>query len=144
VRDTPHSHAHGPAAGQDANVVDSSAWLEYFAGGPNARAFAPAVQAIHQLVVPSITLYEVYRRMDVQRGRGFAQQAVAQMMQGRVVDLDAQLALRAAQLSRVEGLPMADSIVLATARLHLAALWTQDDDFEDIPGVHFFRKAVST
>jgi predicted nucleic acid-binding protein len=122
--------------------VDSSAWLEYFAGGPNARAFASAIQAVAQLLVPSITLYEVYKRMDAQRGRGLAQQAVALMMQGRVVDFDAQIALTAAQVSRAETLPLADSIILATARLHRATLWTQDEDFEHIAGVRFYRKGA--
>lgn len=122
------------------NVVDSSAWLEYFADDPNASAFAPAIEHLDSLVVPSITLYEVYKRMDAQRGRGAAQRAVAQMMQGHVVDLDAHVALTAAQLSRAERLPMADSIILATTRLHHATLWTQDDDFEHVQGVQFRRK----
>ena len=124
------------------SVVDSSAWLEYFADGPNAEVFAPAVERLEALIVPSITIYEVYKRMDAQRGRGAAQRAVAQMMQGRVVDLDAHIALTAAQLSHAEGLPMADSIILATTRLHRATLWTQDDDFERVAGVRFFPKVA--
>ena len=102
-----------------------------------------AIQAIPQLLVPSITLYEVYRRMDVQRGRGFAQEAVAQMMQGRVVDLDAQTALTAAQLSRMRICRWPIVFILATARLHWAALWTQDDDFEGRAGVHFLCKSAA-
>ena len=125
-----------------ANVVDSSAWLEYFADGPNASRFASAIEAVTALVVPSITLYEVYKRLNEQRGRASAQRGVAQMMQGRVVDLDAHVALTAAQTSRAEHLPMADSIILATSRLHQADLWTQDEHFENKPGVHYFPKIV--
>ncbi len=124
------------------NVVDSSAWLEYFADAPNAGHFAPAIEAVAGLIVPSITLYEVYKRLDEQRGRAYAQRGVAQMMQGGVVDLDAHIALTAAQTSRAEHLPMADSIILATSRLHKAELWTQDDHFENTPGVRYFRKVL--
>jgi toxin FitB len=99
---------------------------------------------VDALVVPSIALFEVYRRMDAQRGRGPAQMAVAQMMQGRVVALDATIALTAAQLSRAERLPMADSIILATSRACRATLWTQDEDFESKAGVRFYRKVAAT
>jgi predicted nucleic acid-binding protein len=130
------ARARGP------NVVDSSAWLEYFADGPNASRFAPPIETLAALVVPSITLYEVYKRLDQQRGRAYAQRGVAQMMQGSIVDLDAHVALTAAQISRAEHLPMADSIILATTRLHRAALWTQDEHFENKPGVHYFPTVV--
>ena len=109
---------------------------------PDAPNFAPAIEAVARLVVPSITLYEVYKRLDEQRGRAYAQRGVAQMMQGRVVDLDAHMALTAAQTSRTQRLSMADSIILATARLHKAELWTQDEHFENKPGVHYFPKVV--
>lgn len=124
------------------NVVDSSAWLEYFGDGPNASRFAPAIERVAALVVPSITLYEVYKGLDEQRGRATAQRGVAQMMQGQVIDLDSHVALTAAQTSRAEHLPMADSIILATTRLHGAELWTQDEHFENKPGVHYFPKIV--
>lgn len=125
------------------NVIDSSAWLEYFSDGPNASRFAPAIERVTVLLVPSITLYEVYKRLDEQRGRAYAQRGVAQMMQGQVVDLDAHVVLTAAQTSRAEHLPMADSIILATSRLHGAELWTQDEHFENKPGVHYFPKIVN-
>ncbi len=139
----PTPSGRGADSHRQPNVVDSSAWLEYFADGPNARDFARPIEAVAQLIVPSITLYEVFKRMDGQRGRGLAQRAVAQMMQGHVVDLDAHVALTAAQVSRAEQLPMADSIILATARLHRALLWTQDEDFERVAGVHFYRRVPS-
>ena len=119
------------------NVVDSSAWLEYFADGPNAAFFAGPIQETERLVVPSLTIYEVFKRVLQQRGDGDALQAVAVMQQGVVVDLDARLALSAARVSLDMRLPMADSVVLATAKLHQATLWTQDADFEGLPGVRY-------
>ena len=119
------------------NVVDSSAWLEYFADGPNAGEFAEAIADTEELVVPSITVFEVFRRIRVQRDLGSALYAVAQMRRGRVVELDADLAVAAAELSAETGLPMAGSIVLATARSEEATLWTQDADFEGREGVEY-------
>jgi predicted nucleic acid-binding protein len=122
------------------NIVDSSAWLEYFGDGANAGYFAPAIQATGDLIVPTITLFEVFKRVYVQRGEGPALQAVALMQQGHVVDFDAPLALAAATLSADEKLPLADSVVLATARRFDATLWTQDSDFDGVPNVRFRRK----
>jgi predicted nucleic acid-binding protein len=119
------------------NVVDSSAWLEYFADGPNAAFFAKPIEQPDELLVPSLTLYEVFKRVLQQRDEGGALRAVAVMQQGTVVDLDARLALSAARLSIDTKLPLADSVVLATARLHGATLWTQDADFETLPGVRY-------
>ncbi|MGD9047153.1 MAG: type II toxin-antitoxin system VapC family toxin, partial [Anaerolineae bacterium] len=107
------------------NVVDSNGWLEYFADGPNAEFFAPAIEAVTDLVVPTLSLYEVFKRVLKQRGEGDALQAVAIMIQGQVIDLDMDLALSAAKLSTELKLPMADSVMLATARAHEATLWTQ-------------------
>ena len=119
------------------NVVDSSAWLEYFANGPNAAFFAGPIEEAERLVVPSLTIYEVFKRVLQQRGEGDALQAVAVTQQGVVVDLDARLALSAARVSLDMRLPMADSVVLATAKLHQATLWTQDVDFEGLTGVRY-------
>ncbi len=123
------------------NVIDSSAWLEYFADGPNASLFAPAIEDVALLVVPSITIYEVYRRIASQRGETDALTAVTAMHQGRIVELTAELSLSAARLGLAHRLPLADSIVLATARAHDAELWTQDADFDGLPGVQFRSKA---
>ena len=122
------------------NVVDSSAWLEYFANGPNAAFFGTAIEQMGELMVPSLTIYEVFKRVLQQRDEGDALRAVALMQQGTVVDLDARLAVTAARLSRDTGLPMADSVVLATARLHGATLWTQDADFKNLPEVRYRAK----
>jgi predicted nucleic acid-binding protein len=122
------------------NVVDSSGWLEYLGGGPNAKRFAPAIEEARELVVPVITLYEVYKRMHQQRGKDAALDAVAAMMEGRVVDLDGAAALSAAEVALKLGLSMADSIVLSAARTYGATLWTQDADFEGIAGVRYVAK----
>lgn len=122
------------------NLVDSSGWLEYFAAGPHADFFAGAVEATDDLVVPTISVYEVYKRVLQQRGEGDALMAVALMQQGKIVDLSISLALEAARTSVSSGLPMADSIILATARASDAVLWTQDADFAGIEGVQYVVK----
>ena len=122
------------------NVVDSSGWLEYFADGPNAKFFAPAIEATRDLIVPTLSLYEVFKRVLQQRNENDALQAVALMQQGLVVELTSPIALSAARLSADTKLPMADSIMLATARAHQAAFWTQDADFEGVAGVKFVAK----
>jgi len=122
------------------NVVDSSGWLEYFADGPNAAFFAKAIEATADLVVPTVSLYEVFKRVLQQRSEGEALQAVAVMQQGRIVELSGTLALAAARLSVDLGIPMADSIMLATARAWEATLWTQDADFDAVSGVRYVAK----
>jgi predicted nucleic acid-binding protein len=119
------------------NVVDSSGWLEYFADGPNAAFFAPAIEATRELLVPTLSLYEVFKRILQQRGEGPALQAAALMQQGQIVELTSAIALSAAKASIARRLPMADSIMLATAEAHGAAFWTQDADFERIEGVRY-------
>lgn len=108
-----------------------------FANGPNAAFFAKPIEEPDELIVPSLTIYEVFKRVLQQRDEGSALRAVAVMQQGTVVDLDVRLALSAARTSLDTKLPMADSVVLATARLHGATLWTQDADFERLPGVRY-------
>ena len=119
------------------NVVDSSGWLEYFADGPNAAFFADAVEATEELIVPTLNLYEVFKRVLQQRGENDALEAAALIMQGEVIPLDATLALSAAKLSADLRLPMADSVILATARAEGALLWTQDAHFSGLEGVRY-------
>lgn len=119
------------------NVVDSSGWLEYFTNGRNAAFFARAIEDPSKLIVPTLSLFEVFKRVLQQRDEAAALQAVALMHQGRIVDLDRNLALAAARLSVQERLPLADSVILATARSLEATLWTQDADFEGHNGVRF-------
>lgn len=121
------------------NVVDSSGWLEFFADSPNAGFFAPAIGRSKDLIVPTLSLYEVFKRIMQQRDESQALRAVAAMMQGRVADLTVSLALSAARLSAELKLPMADSIILATARAHRATLWSQDAHFEKVEGVRYVR-----
>jgi predicted nucleic acid-binding protein len=125
------------------NVVDSSAWLAYFADEPGARAFADAIENSELLVVPTICLTEVFKVVARQRGDGDALQAIAVMQQGRTVDLDGELALLAAVVGAERKLPLADSIVYATARQLDAVVWTQDEDFEGLPNARYFRKRRS-
>lgn len=125
------------------NVVDSSGWLEYFADGPNADFFSRAIETTAELLVPAVSLYEVFKRVMQQRGEGDALQAVALMQQGRVIELSSPLALSAARLSLEHHLPMADSMILASARAHGATLWTQDSDFDGVPGVKYRAKKAS-
>jgi predicted nucleic acid-binding protein len=119
------------------NLVDSSGWLEYFADGPGAGFFAPAIEQTSRLLVPTVVLYEVSRRLMVQRGERVALEAVAAMRQGTVVELTADLATAGAQLGGQQQLPLADSIIYATARARGATLWTQDADFEGLAGVRY-------
>lgn len=122
------------------NVVDSCGWLEYFADGKNADFFAPIIEESDSLIVPTICLFEVFKRVLQQRTENDALQAIALMQQGRVVALDNALSLAAAKLSFELKLPMADSLILATARSHAAVLWTQDDNFSTIQGVQYIQK----
>lgn len=122
------------------NLVDSCGWLEYFAEGPNAEFFVQAVEDTDSLLVPTICILEVFRCLLRQSGEIVADKAVVTMSQGRVVGLDKRLALEAALLSLQTRLPMADSIILATARAHEATLWTQDVDFKGLEGVKYVEK----
>lgn len=122
------------------NVVDSSGWLEYFADGPNADFFSEAIQTTDELVVPTISIYEVFKRVRQQRGEDEALTAVALMQQGSIVELTTSIALEAARTSLSLRIPMADSMILASARSVDANLWTQDSDFESIEGVRYVAK----
>jgi predicted nucleic acid-binding protein len=119
------------------NLVDSSGWLEYLADGPSADAFSKPLRDTANLLVPAVCIYEVFKVALRERGDEAALQAMALMRQGLVVDLNAELAILAAKLSLEFKIPMADSIVLATARSYDAVIWTKDADFKDITGVKY-------
>lgn len=119
------------------NVVDSSAWLEYLANGPNAGEFAAAIETVRALVVPTIVISEIVRRLDAQGRRAIIPDVLAQMRQATIVPLDDQLAIDAATLGRRQGLALADSIVYATTQAVGGTLWTQDEDFNALPKVEF-------
>lgn len=122
------------------NIVDSSGWLEYFSGGPNAEFFLPPLQAPSSLIVPSITIYEVFKVVLREAGENEALQSIAAMQKGSVVDLSVGIAMIASKLSLQHNLPMADSIILATAKTHECIIWTQDSDFENMQRVKYFPK----
>jgi len=122
------------------NLVDSSGWLEYFAEGPNAGFFAPALEDTEHLAVSTINIYEVFKHVHHQRGEDSALWAVALMQQGIVAEVTSSIAMDAARLSVELKLPMADSLILATARAHDAVLWTQDADFDGMTRVKYVRK----
>ena len=122
-------------------MVDSSGWLEYFADAPNTGFFEVAILDASSLVVPSISIYEVFKRLLREpSGEEAAFQVVAAMQRGRVANLDAELALDAAKTSFETKLPMADSVILATAHAYEATLWTQDADFEGMADVRYVEK----
>jgi toxin FitB len=122
------------------NVVDSSGWLEYFGKGANASFFARAIKATEILVVPTICMYEVFKRLLTQRGEEDALQAVGIMSLGLLADLTQEVAVNAAHISFELQIAMADSIILATTRVYHATLWTQDADFKGIEGVQYVEK----
>ncbi len=122
------------------NLVDSCGWLEYFADGPNANFFASSIEDTNNLIVPSICVLEVFKRVLQQRGEDSALLSIAIMQEGKIVDLDITIALNAARISIDFKLPLADSIILATAIANKAALWTQDNDFKGIKGVKYIQK----
>lgn len=119
------------------NLVDTSGWIEYFFSGRNAAYFTTPIEATGDLLVPVICLYEVFKKVNHAGSEAQALQAVAQMKQGRILDLTEDIALSAALISLNRKLPMADSLIYATAQAHGAVLWTQDDHFEDLPGVNY-------
>jgi predicted nucleic acid-binding protein len=122
------------------NVVDSSAWLEYLADGPNANFFAPAIEKTRELLVPAVVLFEVFKKVLRDRSESAALGAISVMQHGKIVELSGGLASNAARLSHQYKLPMADSIILATARASNAMIWTQDSDFEDMENVKFRQR----
>ncbi len=122
------------------NLVDSSGWLEYFSDAKNADFFSTPIEDTDKLIVSTINLYEVFKKVLQQKDENSALQAIALMQQGRIVDVDASISLHSAKQSVALNLPMADSLILATARLFDAVLWTQDSDFVNIPGVKYIKK----
>lgn len=116
------------------NLVDSSAWLAYFAGESTAKYFADAIEDAEALLVPSVCLYEVFKVVLRERGEDAAFAAIAAMERGEVVDLDSELAMEAAAVGLEENLAFADSVIYAAARRRGATLWTQDEHFRGKPG----------
>jgi len=122
------------------NLVDTSGWIEYFFGEENASLFADPIEDIESLIVPVICVYEVFKKVNLVADEAKALRAVAQMRQGQIIELTEDIALKAALVSIRVKLPMADSIIYATGQLENALIWTQDIDFEKLPGVKYVSK----
>ena len=120
-------------------VLDSSCWLEFFAGTSRADLFAGVTSDPSTLIVLVITVYEVFKVARREFGNHRASEGIAYMRRGRVIDIRIDVALHAATL----GLPLADSLIYATAQAHHATLWTQDAHFEALPNVKYFPKLLS-
>jgi predicted nucleic acid-binding protein len=125
------------------NVVDSSGWLEYFAAGSNGPFFLPPIRDTVRLLVPTVCLYEVFKRVLQQYDTSTAHRCINDMHAGKIIELDASLALLAAQISIQHKLAMADSLIYATAQAHHATLWTQDEHFQTLPGVRYIAKPAA-
>jgi predicted nucleic acid-binding protein len=122
------------------NLVDSCGWLEYLADGPNADFFAGPLENQDNLLVPTICITEVFKRVLQQRGEDAALHAAALMQQGQVVDLDTTIAIEAARLGYKHTIPLADGVILATANLLKAVIWTQDSDFKGLKDIQYKEK----
>ena len=122
------------------NIVDSSGWLEYFANESNADFFAPAIENTKILVVPSISIVEVFKHILRHSSEQYAFEGIECMLQGTVIDLDIELSLNAAKLGMQHKIPLADSIILATGIAHEAMIWTQDADFKGLPQIKYINK----
>lgn len=125
-------------------VVDSSGWLEFLTDGPLADVYASRLRQPASVITPTIIMYEVYKHSKRLRGEDGALNAVAAMQKTHVVPLNDELALMAGDLSLEHKLPMADAIILATARLYDAEVVTSDADFEGVPGVTYIPKPTDT
>jgi predicted nucleic acid-binding protein len=122
------------------NIIDSSGWLEYFSDGPNAKYYLPPLSDTAALIVPVITIYEVFKVVLRESSENDALQAVAAMQKGKIIDLTANIAMNASRLSLHHNFPMADSIILATAEAYQCIIWTQDSDFKKFERVKYFSK----
>jgi len=122
------------------NIIDSSAWIEYIAGTRYADLFDNPIADQRSLLVPVITIYEIFRKILSERDEDAALLAVSYLRAGSVIEVDLAVSLEAARYSKQHKLPTADALIYATARLHNATLWTMDQHFKGLPGVKYFAK----
>jgi len=122
------------------NLVDSSGWLEYLSDGKNAKLFTPAIEKTNELIVSTINIYEIYKKILLEKDENTAIQVVGLMQQAKVIEVNSTIAIQAAKLSFEQKIPMADSLIYITAKQNDATVWTQDVDFKDLDGVKFFKK----
>lgn len=121
-------------------ILDSSAWLEYFAGTKNGDIFAEYAEDFENLMVPTICIYEVYKRILIQREENSANMAVEFMQNGNVVDINSEISITSALLSYKLKLPMADSLIYATGQIYKSKIITQDSDFIGLDNVDYYEK----
>ena len=121
------------------NLVDSSGWLEYFTNGKNSDRFASVIEDTEDLIVSSLNIYEVFKKVIAERDENAALEAVAVMQQAKVMDVTSSIALQAAKFSYIFKIPLADSIIYITAIENNAIVWTQDADFKGMEGVEYFE-----
>ena len=122
------------------NLVDSSGWLEYLSDSKNAKNFAEAIENTEELLVSSINIYEIYKKILIEKDENTALQIVGLMRQAKVIDVTSSIAMQAAKLSYENHIPMADSIIYTTAQVNNAIVWTQDSDFKGLESVQYFAK----
>jgi predicted nucleic acid-binding protein len=122
------------------NLVDSSGWLEYLADSKNAKLFAPAIEKTDELMVSTINIYEVYKKILMEKDENSAIQVIGLMQQAKVIVVSSSIAIQAAKLSYEQKIPMADSIIYITAKQNNGIVWTQDSDFKDLDDVKYFKK----
>jgi predicted nucleic acid-binding protein len=123
------------------NIVDSSCWIEYLMGTEIGVNVVPIIENPNELVVPTITLYEVYKKLLAEKGEDYALNVVLYMQTGRVIELNAGLSLAAALVNRKHKLPMADSIIYATALHYSATIYSCYKHFEGLPQIRYFPKS---
>ena len=122
------------------NLVDSSGWLEYLADSKNAKLFAPAIEKTDELIVSTINIYEIYKKILLEKDENSAIQVIGLMQQAKVIVVNSSIAIQAAKLSYEQKIPMADSIIYITAKQNNGIVWTQDSDFKDLDDVKYFKK----
>ena len=122
------------------NIVDSSCWLEYFTGSRVGDEVSSVIEDTDHLLVPSIIVYEVFKKLILELDEDKAIYAIAHMKQGHIVNLDTDLAIYAAKIGKDNKLAMADSIIYAITKKYNALLWTQDKHFKDLKSVKYFEK----
>jgi predicted nucleic acid-binding protein len=122
------------------NIADSSCWIEYLTGSEIGAAVAPLIENPAELIIPVITIYEVYKKLTAEKGEQYANQVASYMQTGTVIEMTAELSISAARISRTYKLPMADSIIYATSLASRSTIWTCDRHFKDIPDIQYFPK----
>lgn len=122
------------------NLVDTSGWLEYLADTKNAKNFAEAIEKTDELIVSSINIYEIYKKILKEKDENTAIQIIGLMKQSKVVDVTSSIAVQAAKLSYEKNIPLADSMIYITAKENDAMVWTQDVDLKNLVGVKYFSK----